>query len=202
MIAALILFSLILLLLLRVPVAFTLGGLGLAMLVIGGFSPIMVPQSLYSTMDSFELLAVPMFLLMSNVLLKGGIGRDLFAAVQSWVGHWPGGLGVAAIVSCAIFAAISGSSVATAATIGNVAIYEMTSRGYARPFVLGLVAAGGTLGILIPPSIPLIKQFFVFPFMLIISNFNREVHSPFSESSIIISLLVFGIVFTLVDQLS
>ena len=156
MIAALILFSLILLLLLRVPVAFTLGGLGLAMLVIGGFSPIMVPQSLYSTMDSFELLAVPMFLLMSNILLKGGIGRDLFAAVQSWVGHWPGGLGVAAIVSCAIFAAISGSSVATAATIGNVAIHEMTSRGYARPFVLGLVAAGGTLGILIPPSIPLI----------------------------------------------
>jgi len=156
MIAALILFSLILLLLLRVPVAFTLGGLGLAMLVLGGFSPIMVPQSLYSTMDSFELLAVPLFLLMSNILLKGGIGRDLFAAVQSWLGHWPGGLGVAAIVSCAIFAAISGSSVATAATIGNVAIYEMTSRGYPRPFVLGLVAAGGTLGILIPPSIPLI----------------------------------------------
>ncbi len=156
MIAAIILFSLILLLLLRVPVAFTLGGLGLAMLVLGGFSPIMVPQSLYSTMDSFELLAVPLFLLMSNILLKGGIGRDLFAAVQSWLGHWPGGLGVAAIVSCAIFAAISGSSVATAATIGNVAIYEMTSRGYPRPFVLGLVAAGGTLGILIPPSIPLI----------------------------------------------
>ena len=156
MTAAIILFFLILLLLLRVPVAFTLGGLGLALLVIGGFSPIMVPQSLYSTMDSFELLAVPMFLLMSNILLKGGIGRDLFAAVQSWLGHWPGGLGVAAIVSCAIFAAISGSSVATAATIGNVAIHEMTSRGYARPFVLGLVAAGGTLGILIPPSIPLI----------------------------------------------
>ncbi len=156
MTAALILFALIFLLLLRVPVAFTLGGLGLAMLVIGGFSPIMVPQSLYSTMDSFELLAVPLFLLMSNILLKGGIGRDLFSAVQSWLGHWPGGLGVAAIVSCAIFAAISGSSVATAATIGNVAIKEMTSRGYARPFVLGLVAAGGTLGILIPPSIPLI----------------------------------------------
>lgn len=156
MTAALILFALLTLLLLRVPVAFTLGGLGLALLVLGGFSPIMVPQTLYSTMDSFELLAVPLFLLMSNILLKGGIGRDLFAAVQSWLGHWPGGLGVAAIVSCAIFAAISGSSVATAATIGNVAINEMTSRGYARPFVLGLVAAGGTLGILIPPSIPLI----------------------------------------------
>jgi len=156
MTAALILFALLFFLLLRVPVAFTIGGLGLALLVFGGFSPLMVPQALYSTMDSFELLAVPLFLLMSNILLKGGIGKDLFGAVQSWLGHWPGGLGVAAIVSCAIFAAISGSSIATAATIGNVAIHEMTSRGYARPFVLGLVAAGGTLGILIPPSIPLI----------------------------------------------
>jgi C4-dicarboxylate transporter DctM subunit len=99
---------------------------------------------------------VPMFLLMSNILLKGGVGQDLFAAVQSWVGHWPGGLGVATILSCAIFAAISGSSVATAATIGTVAFNEMTKRGYDRPFVLGLLAAGGTLGILIPPSIPMI----------------------------------------------
>ncbi len=144
------------LLLLRVPVAFTLGGLGLAMLWLGGFSPVMAPQAMFSAMDSFILLAVPMFLLMSNILLRGGIGADLFAAVQSWVGHWPGGLGVATIISCAIFAAISGSSVATAATIGTVAITEMTKRGYDRPFVLGLLAAGGTLGILIPPSIPLI----------------------------------------------
>ncbi len=152
----LILAALFTLLLLRVPVAFTLGGLGLAMLWLGGFSPVMVPQALFSSMDSFILLAIPMFLLMSNILLRGGIGADLFAAVQSWVGHWPGGLGVATIISCAIFAAISGSSVATAATIGTVAITEMTKRGYERPFVLGLLAAGGTLGILIPPSIPLI----------------------------------------------
>ena len=152
----LILAALFLLLLLRVPVAFTLGFLGLAMLWLGGFSLVMVPQALFSSMDSFILLAVPLFLLMSNILLKGGIGEDLFAAVQSWVGHWPGGLGVATIISCAIFAAISGSSVATAATIGTVAIHEMTKRGYDRPFVLGLLAAGGTLGILIPPSIPMI----------------------------------------------
>ncbi|MCP3690032.1 MAG: TRAP transporter large permease, partial [Gammaproteobacteria bacterium] len=75
---------------------------------------------------------------------------------QAWVGHWPGGLAVATILSCGLFAAISGSSVATAATIGTVAIPEMTSRGYPRRFVLGLLAAGGTLGILIPPSIPMI----------------------------------------------
>ncbi|MFK7892905.1 MAG: TRAP transporter large permease [Granulosicoccus sp.] len=149
------------LLLIGVPVAFALGGLGLAMLFAGGLSPLMAPQAILSTLDGFILLAVPLFLLMSNVLLKGGVGRDLFAAVQAWVGHWPGGLAVATIISCALFAAISGSSVATAATIGTVAIPEMVNRGYDRRFVYGLLAAGGTLGILIPPSIPMIVFGFV-----------------------------------------
>ena len=161
MTAALVLFVLFALLLVGVPVAFALGGLGYLMLEFGGFSPLMVPQGLLSTIDNFILLAVPLFLLMSNVLLKGGVGRDLFAAVQAWVGHWPGGLAVATVISCGIFAAISGSSVATAATIGTVAIPEMIQRGYPRPFVLGLLAAGGTLGILIPPSIPMIVFGFI-----------------------------------------
>ncbi|MEM8729717.1 MAG: TRAP transporter large permease [Pseudomonadota bacterium] len=149
------------LLLIGLPVAFALGGLGLGMLLLGGFSPLMAPQAILSTLDGFILLAVPLFLLMSNVLLKGGVGRDLFAAVQAWVGHWPGGLAVATILSCGLFAAISGSSVATAATIGTVAIPEMISRGYDKRFVYGLLAAGGTLGILIPPSIPMIVFGFV-----------------------------------------
>lgn len=157
----LILAALFALLLLGVPVAFALGGMGLAMLIVGGFSPLMAPQSILSTLDGFILLAVPLFLLMSNLLLKGGVGRDLFAAVQAWVGHWPGGLAVATILSCALFAAISGSSVATAATIGTVAIPEMINRGYEKRFVYGLLAAGGTLGILIPPSIPMIVYGFV-----------------------------------------
>ncbi|MTI15816.1 TRAP transporter large permease subunit [Rhodobacteraceae bacterium RKSG542] len=144
------------LLVLRVPVAFALGSLGIFLLWIFPLPVNGVPVRIYSAMDNFELLAVPMFLLMSNVLLRGGVGKDLFAAVQSWVGHWPGGLGVATILSCGLFSAVSGSSVATAATIATVAIPEMTSRGYNRPFVLGMLAAGGTLGILIPPSIPLI----------------------------------------------
>ena len=151
-----ILAALIGLLVLRTPVAVALGSLGVILLWLKGFPLVSVPQRLYGTMDSFELLAVPMFLLMSNILLRGGVGRDLYAAVQSWVGHWPGGLGVATILSCTLFSAISGSSVATAATIGTVAIPEMEKRGYDRPFVLGMLAAGGTLGILIPPSIPLI----------------------------------------------
>ncbi|MEM8759063.1 MAG: TRAP transporter large permease subunit [Pseudomonadota bacterium] len=157
----LILGGLFALLLAGVPVAFALGGIGLAMLLAGGFSPLMAPQAILSTLDGFILLAVPLFLLMSNVLLKGGVGRDLFAAVQAWVGHWPGGLAVATILSCGIFAAISGSSVATAATIGTVAIPEMLNRGYEKRFVYGLLAAGGTLGILIPPSIPMIVYGFV-----------------------------------------
>lgn len=148
--------ALLALLLLRVPVAFAMGALGIVLLWFKDFPLIAVPQRLFGTMDSFELLAVPLFLLMSNVLLKGGVGRDLFASVQAWVGHWPGGLGVATIKSCTLFSAISGTSVATAATIGTVAIPEMEKRGYDRPFIMGQLAAGGTLGILIPPSIPLI----------------------------------------------
>ena len=154
--AFIILGLLLLFLLLGIPIAFVMGGLGLALLMFKGFNPVMIPQALYSSIDSFILLAVPLFLLMSNILLKGGIGKDLFAAAQSWVGHWPGGLGVATILSCGLFAAISGSSVATAATIGTVAIPEMLKRGYEKSFIMGLLAAGGTLGILIPPSIILI----------------------------------------------
>ncbi|WP_142846766.1 TRAP transporter large permease [Telmatospirillum sp. J64-1] len=138
------------------PVAFSLAGLGTLMLVAKDLPLVMVAQNLFGAIDNFVLLSVPLFLLMSNILLKGGVGRDLFDAVQSWVGHWPGGLGVAALLSCGMFSAISGSSVATAATVGAVAIPEMTKRGYSKSFTLGLLAAGGTLGILIPPSIPLI----------------------------------------------
>ncbi len=149
------------LLALRIPVAMALGGLGIILLVIGGFSPLIAPQALQSSTQNFVLLSVPLFMLMSNILLKGGVGRDLFAAVQAWVGHWPGGLAVATVISCGLFSAISGSSVACAATIGTVAIPEMISRGYPRHFTYGLLAAGGTLGILIPPSIPLIVYGFI-----------------------------------------
>jgi len=139
-----------------VPVAFALGGLGLSMLWLKGFPLTIAAQNLTSGLDNFILLSIPLFLLMSNILLRGGVGRDLFGAFQAWVGHWPGGLATATLMSCGMFSTINGSSVATAATIGTVAIPEMTQRGYNRPFTYGLVAAGGTLGILIPPSIPLI----------------------------------------------
>ncbi|MEQ8285636.1 TRAP transporter large permease subunit [Thalassospira sp.] len=178
------------LLLMRVPVAFALGGLGLAMLVLGGFSPLMAPQAVLSTLDGFILLAVPLFLLMSNILLRAGVGNDLFAAVSAWVGHWPGGLAVATILSCGVFAAISGSSVATAATIGTVAIPEMINRGYNKKFVYGLLAAGGTLGILIPPSIPMIIYGFVTE-ESVISLFLAGIGPG-------IALLVFFIIFSMI----
>lgn len=148
--------GLLTLLFVGVPVAFALGTLGVTMLWLKGFPLTIAAQNLTGGLDSFILLAIPLFLLMSNILLKGGVGRDLFNAFQAWVGHWPGGLGTATLLASGMFSTINGSSVATAATMGTVAIPEMQERGYKRPFTYGLVAAGGTLGILIPPSIPLI----------------------------------------------
>jgi len=110
----------------------------------------------WSNATSFSFIAVPLFVFMSGILLHSGIGKGLFTAVARWVGFLPGGLAVASIFSCAIFAAVSGSSVATAATIGMIAIPEMERRGYSRPLIIGSLAAGGTIGILIPPSIPMI----------------------------------------------
>src|SRR3977135_2790379 len=109
-----------------------------------------------STATSFAFIAVPLFVFMSGTLRHACSARGLFTAVARWVGFLPGGLAVASIFSCAIFAAVSGSSVATSATIGMIAIPEMERRGYGRPLIIGSIAAGGTLGILIPPSIPMI----------------------------------------------
>ena len=157
----LIVLCLFFLLFLGIPIAFGLGALGLGLMYLGDISPLMIPQTFYSVGDNFILLAVPMFLMMSNILLKAGIGEDLFNFAQAWVGHWPAGLAIATIISCSIFAAMSGSSVATAATIATVAFPAMIKRGYHRNFTLGILAAGGTLGILIPPSIPMIVYAFV-----------------------------------------
>ncbi len=115
-----------------------------------------VPVIAYKTLDSYVLTSVPLYILMSQIMLDGPRGSGLFELGSKWMGHLPGGLGIATIFACAIFAAISGSSVATAVTIGAMAIPEMLKRGYDRKRVVGSVAAGGTLGILIPLSIPMI----------------------------------------------
>src|SRR5690606_15997886 len=104
----------------------------------------------------FNLTALPLYVLMSQILVVTGVGRDLYEMASRWLRQFPGGLALATIFSTTIFSAISGSSVATAVTVGTVALPEMTKRGYSRRQVLGLLAGGGTLGILIPPSIPMI----------------------------------------------
>lgn len=139
-----------------IPVGIALTTTGIALMMMKGVPLAAVSMEFLGSVNNFILLAVPVFLLTSNILLKAGVAKDLFDAVQRWVGGIRGGVAIATIISCGIFAAISGSSVAVAAMIGTVAIPEMVSRGYDRRFVMGTLAAGATLGILIPPSIPLI----------------------------------------------
>jgi len=110
----------------------------------------------WSTASNFNYIALPLFIFMSAILLHSGIGSSLYTAVTRWVSFLPGGLAVASVFACAIFGAVCGSSVATAATIGLIAIPEMEKRGYQKELMYGSMAAGGTLGILIPPSIPMI----------------------------------------------
>ena len=144
---------------LGVEIALALGMVGiLGLLYLKGWTIGLgvVGSIAWTNATSFSFVAVPLFVFMSGILLHSGIGRGLYTAVARWVSFLPGGLAVASIFSCAIFAAISGSSVATAATIGMIAIPEMERRGYHRPLICGSLAAGGTLGILIPPSIPMI----------------------------------------------
>ena len=142
-----------------VPVAFSLGTsglLGMLLFMPGDGALDQIPILAYKALDDFVLCAVPLYILMSAILLKGKVGEDLFDLGNKWLRHLPGGLGIATIVACGIFAAITGSSVACAVTVGAIAIPEMLKRGYDRSVVLGAVAGGGTLGILIPPSIPMI----------------------------------------------
>ncbi|TRY25959.1 TRAP transporter large permease [Brevibacillus sp. LEMMJ03] len=147
------------LLLIGVPVAFALSllaAIGLYWFNGGVLGLHQIPIIAYKALDDFTISSLPMYVLMSQILLYSGVGRELYEMASRWLRHLPGGLGLATLVCCGIFAAISGSSVATAVTIGTVAIPEMTARGYDKKSVLGLLAAGGTLGILIPPSVPMI----------------------------------------------
>ncbi|MFH1155369.1 MAG: TRAP transporter large permease [Pseudomonadota bacterium] len=138
------------------PVAFSLGATSTLLVGLYDLPMKIIANSVFSSLDSFVVVSVPLFVLMSHVLLSGKIGDDLFDVMNAWVRHLPGGLAIATILACAFFSAISGSSAATAATIGMVAYPAMVERGYDKKLILGLLAAGGTLGILIPPSIPLI----------------------------------------------
>ncbi len=140
------------------PVAFALGSVAVGFLVWSeglralGF----VPDIFYGALDSFALLSIPMFILMGGIVASSRAGADLYEALERWLYRVPGGLLASNLGACAIFAALSGSSPATCAAIGKMGVPEMRRRGYPDGVATGSIAAGGTLGILIPPSITLI----------------------------------------------
>jgi len=149
---------LIVLLALAVPVAAGLGVLGLALGGLYSKLPLTlaIGEMSWATSNNFLLVAIPFFVLLGEVLLRSGMAERMYNALVLWMPWLPGGLMHSNIAACAMFAATSGSSVATAATIGTVAMGEIRKHGYSERLFLGTIAAGGTLGILIPPSINLI----------------------------------------------
>ncbi len=143
------------LMLLRVPVGMAMGLVGVSGFgYLVGFSPALklVGQTSMRTVTDYTFGVIPMFLLMGTLVSNSGMSRELFRAANGFVGHLRGGLGIATVAACGGFAAICGSSVATAATFSAVAYPEMRRFGYPQSFATGVIAAGGTLGAMLPPS--------------------------------------------------
>ena len=142
---------------LNVPIAVSLATAAIVVLwATTDFTLYMIAQRMFSALLSPPLLAIPAFVFAGVVMAHGGISKYLIAGLRAWVGHLTGGLAVVTIAACAIFAAISGSSPATAAAIGAIMLPAMIDAGYPRRYAMGLVAAAGTLGILIPPSVTMV----------------------------------------------
>ncbi|MDR3258568.1 MAG: TRAP transporter large permease [Fusobacteriaceae bacterium] len=140
-----------------IPVAYSIIGSGIIFLLSTGMKPLtLVCQRLVNGLDSFPLLAVPLFILVGELMDSGGISRRMVKWAESLVGWLPGGLGIVTIVSCALFAALTGSGPATVAAIGGIMIPSLVENGYSKETSAGLVAAAGALGPIIPPSIPMI----------------------------------------------
>ncbi|MBN8184373.1 TRAP transporter large permease [Roseibium aggregatum] len=151
--------AVLVLVLLRVPIAFAMGFVGMiGFMIESGYraSISMTARLIIDTSQDYGLSVVPLFILMGLFVNKAGISRELYAASNAFLGHFRGGLAMATIVACGGFAAISGSSLATAATMSKVAMPEMRRFGYADKLSTASIAAGGTLGILIPPSVILV----------------------------------------------
>ena len=147
------------LMLLRVPVGMAMGLVGVTGFgLLAGFGPALklIGQTSMRTVTDYTFGVIPMFLLMGAFVTNSGMSRELFRAANTFIGHLRGGLGLATIVACAGFAAISGSSVATAATFSTVAYPEMRRFNYPQSFAAGTIAAGGTLGAMFPPSTVLV----------------------------------------------
>src|SRR2546428_10508629 len=140
------------------PIAFALGAVATLFMI--AFMPAAsvdtIAQNVYEEMASITLLSIPLFILKGAAIGKSRAGQDLYSALHAWLHRVPGGLGVANVFACALFAAMAGSSPATCSAIGSAGIPEMRKRGYSGGFAAGIIAAGGTLGILLPPPITMI----------------------------------------------
>ncbi len=151
---------LLLLIFLRIPIGLSMliVGIGGNYLIRGSFTPVLAQMKdlTFSTFSSYSLSIIPLFLLMGQFAALGGLSQALFKAAETWLGHRRGGVAMAAVGACAGFGAICGSSLATAATMGQVALPELRRHGYSGALATGTLAAGGTLGILIPPSVILV----------------------------------------------
>src|SRR6202795_1608098 len=141
-----------------VPIAFALGLVAIVfmMFFMPGASLDTVTQNVYEELASITLLSIPLFILKGAAIGRSRAGADLYSALHVWMHRIPGGLGIANVFACALFAAMAGSSPATCSAIGSAGIPEMRKRGYSGGFAAGIIAAGGTLGILLPPSITMI----------------------------------------------
>ena len=139
------------------PISIALGLSVLTYLfILSDVDPKMVGLKLFTSLDRFEIMAIPFFILAGNFLTSGGVARRMIDFAASLIGHWYGGLGLAGVVACALFAAISGSSVATVVGIGSIILPALAQNGYPRRFGAGVIATSGALGILFPPSINLV----------------------------------------------
>jgi C4-dicarboxylate transporter, DctM subunit len=143
---------------LGVPIAFALGAVAIGFMVffMPGAALDTVTQNVYEEMSSITLLSIPLFILKGAAIGRSRAGADLYSALHAWMRRIPGGLGIANVLACGLFAAMAGSSPATASAIGSAGIPEMRARGYSNGLATGIIAAGGTLGILLPPSITMI----------------------------------------------
>ncbi|WP_245297026.1 MULTISPECIES: TRAP transporter large permease [Rhodomicrobium] len=140
------------------PIAFALGVVALTFMVL--FMPRAsvdtIAQNFYEELANVIILAIPLFILKGAAIGRSNAGRDLYSALHAWLHRIPGGLGVANTIACGLFAAMAGSSPATCSAIGSAGIPEMRARGYSGGFAAGIIAAGGTLGILLPPSVTML----------------------------------------------
>lgn len=145
------------LIMLSVPIGVALGvATSLTICLTSNIGPVMVAQKAFTGLDSFTLIAIPFFMLAGNLMALGGIARRIVNLADAAVGKFTGGLGMATVIGCMFFAAISGSGPATVTAMGSIMLPEMEKRGYDRAFSTGLTATAGTIGVIIPPSIPFV----------------------------------------------